>query len=39
MKIKSPHTISYADLLTLAEEVLEQRTAWYREDRNEQQIF
>lgn len=27
---RSPHTILYTDLLTLAEEVLEQRTSWYK---------
>lgn len=26
---RSPHTILYADLLALAEEVLQQRTSWY----------
>lgn len=30
MKNRSPHTISYSDLLSLSEEVLEQRTAWYK---------
>lgn len=29
MTRKSPHTIIYPDLVALAEEVLEQRTAWY----------
>lgn len=37
---KSPHTISYSDLLSLAGEVLEQRMAWYRGAvGNKQQIF